>query len=277
MAGINLEDIAAPRCFEIEEWLQGELDIPVFHDDQHGTAVVTLAALINALRIVKKEPADLKVVISGVGASGVAVSKILMDFGVRNIIGCDRAGAVYRGRTENMNFMKQWYAENTNPNQEKGSLAEVIRGADVFIGLSGPGVLSVDMVRRMNDDAIVFAMANPIPEIMPEDAAPYVRIMATGRSDYPNQINNVLGFPGIFRGALDCRARVINDEMKKAAAFAIASVVKEDELSEEYIIPSVFNKAVVPAVAQAVIEAAQRTGVARREPKTPDVVQALRR
>ncbi|MGQ4809637.1 NAD-dependent malic enzyme [Candidatus Entotheonellaceae bacterium PAL068K] len=265
--GINLEDISAPRCFEIEEWLQGELDIPVFHDDQHGTAVVTLAPLINALRIVKKEPQDLKVVFNGVGASGVAVSKIYMDYGVRNIIGCDRAGAIYNGRTDNMNFMKQWYAEHTNLNQEKGSLAEVIEGADVFVGLSGPGLLTVDMVRKMNHDAIVFAMANPVPEIMPEEAAPYVRIMATGRSDYPNQINNVLGFPGVFRGALDCRARVINEEMKKAAAYAIAAAIPEMELSEEYVIPSVFNKTVVPAVAKAVTDAAVRTGVARREPR----------
>jgi malate dehydrogenase (oxaloacetate-decarboxylating) len=276
--GINLEDISAPRCFEIEEWLQGEIDIPVFHDDQHGTAVVTLAPLINALRIVKKEPQDLKVVFNGVGASGVAVSKIFMDYGVRNIIGCDRAGAIFNGRTENMNFMKQWYAEHTNPNQEKGTLAEVIEGADVFVGLSGPGTFTVDMVKKMNRDAIVFAMANPIPEIMPEDAAPYVRIMATGRSDYPNQINNVLGFPGVFRGALDCRARTINEEMKKAAAQAIAAAIPADELSEEYIIPSVFNKAVVPAVAQAVVEAALRSGVARREPKaTTEVMPTFRR
>jgi malate dehydrogenase (oxaloacetate-decarboxylating) len=275
--GINLEDIAAPRCFEIEEWLQGDLDIPVFHDDQHGTAVVTLAALINALRVIKKEPEDLKIVFNGVGASGVATSKIFMDFGVRNIIGCDRAGAIYNGRTDNMNFMKQWYAENTNPDQEKGTLLEVIKGADVFVGLSGPGTFTVEMLRQMNHDPVVFAMANPVPEIMPEEAGPYVRIMATGRSDYPNQINNVLGFPGIFRGALDCRARIINDEMKKAAAHAIASVIPPEELNEEYIIPSVFNKAVVPAVAQAVIEAAVRTGAARREPKTADVMASFSR
>jgi malate dehydrogenase (oxaloacetate-decarboxylating) len=275
--GINLEDIAAPRCFEIEEWLQGDLDIPVFHDDQHGTAVVTLAALINALRVIKKEPEDLKIVFNGVGASGVATSKIFMDFGVRNIIGCDRAGAIYNGRTDNMNFMKQWYAENTNPNQERGSLLEVIKGADVFVGLSGPGTFTVEMLRKMNHDPIVFAMANPVPEIMPEEAGPYVRIMATGRSDYPNQINNVLGFPGIFRGALDCRARLINDEMKKAAAHAIASVISPEELSEEYIIPSVFNKAVVPAVTQAVIEAAVRTGAARREPKTVEMAPSFSR
>ena len=277
--GINLEDIAAPRCFEIEEWLQGEIDIPVFHDDQHGTAIVTLAPLINALRIVKKEPQDLKIVFNGVGASGVAVSKIFMDYGVRNIIGCDRAGSIYNGRTDNMNFMKQWYAENTNPNQERGSLLDVIEGADVFVGLSGAGTFTVDMVKKMNHDAIVFAMANPVPEIMPEEAAPYVRIMATGRSDYPNQINNVLGFPGVFRGALDCRASIINEEMKKAAANAIAEVIPVEELHEEYIIPSVFNKAVVPAVAQAIAEAAARTGVARREPKasTTDVMGRIRR
>jgi malate dehydrogenase (oxaloacetate-decarboxylating) len=190
-----------------------------------------------------------------------------MDYGVKNIIGCDRAGAIYAGRTENMNFMKDWYAANTNPNQEKGSLGDVIEGADVFVGLSGPGTFTVPMVRKMNRDAIVFAMANPVPEIMPEEAAPYVRIMATGRSDYPNQINNVLGFPGVFRGALDCGATIINDEMKRAAAYAIAEVIPPEELNEEYIIPSVFNRAVVSAVAKAVVEAAQRTGVARREPK----------
>lgn len=275
--GINLEDIAAPRCFEIEEWLQGEIDIPVFHDDQHGTSVVTLAALLNALHVTKKNIRDLKVVFNGVGASGVATSKIFMDEGVINIIGCDRAGAIYNGRTDNMNFMKQWYAEHTNPHNEQGKLEDVIAGADVFVGLSGPGTLTVDMLRKMNKDPIVFAMANPVPEIMPEEAAPYVRIMATGRSDYPNQINNVLGFPGIFRGALDVRARIINEEMKKAAARAIAEAIPRDEVNEEYIIPSVFNKAVVPAVAQAVAEAALRTGVARREMKELVNVRTLKR
>lgn len=275
--GINLEDIAAPRCFEIEEWLQGEIDIPVFHDDQHGTAVVTLAALLNAVYVTKKQLSDLKIVFNGVGASGVATSKIFMEEGVKNIIGCDRAGAIYNGRTDNMNFMKQWYAEHTNPNQEKGSLLEVIEGADVFVGLSSPGTFTVEMLRKMNKDPMVFAMANPVPEIMPEEAAPYVRIMATGRSDYPNQINNVLGFPGIFRGALDCRARVINEEMKKAAARAIAEAIPRQEVNEEYIIPSVFNPAVVTAVAQAVAEAAQRTGVARRETKVLDNVRLLKR
>lgn len=265
--GINLEDIAAPRCFEIEQRLQERLDIPVFHDDQHGTAIVTLAPLINALRLVKKTPDELKVVFSGVGASGVAVSKIFMDYGVVNLIGCDRSGVIYKGRTENMNFMKQWYADHTNPNDERGSLAEVIEGADVFIGLSSPGVLTVPMVKKMNRDPVVFAMANPTPEIMPEEAIPHVRIMATGRSDYPNQINNVLAFPGVFRGALDCRATTINDAMKRAAANAIAGVIPIDELHEDHIIPSVFNKAVVSAVAQAVVKAARETGVARREAK----------
>ncbi len=265
--GINLEDISAPRCFEIEERLQEKLDIPVFHDDQHGTAIVTLAPLINALRLVKKTPDKLKVVFNGVGASGVAVSKIFMDYGVKNLIGCDRTGAIFRGRTENMNFMKQWYADHTNPNGERGSLAEVIEGADVFVGLSGPGVLTVPMVKKMNHDAVVFAMANPTPEIMPEEAAPHVRIMATGRSDYPNQINNVLAFPGVFRGALDARATVINDKMKHAAAEAIAGVIPAAELHEDYIIPSVFNREVAKAVARAVATAAQDTGVARRETK----------
>jgi malate dehydrogenase (oxaloacetate-decarboxylating) len=263
--GINLEDIAAPRCFEIEQRLRELLDIPVFHDDQHGTAIVTLAPLINALRLVGKDPGELKVVFSGVGASGVAVSKIFIDYGVGNLIGCDRSGAIYKGRAENMNFMKQWYADHTNPKGERGPLTEVIEGADVFVGLSAPGMLTVPMVKKMNRDAVVFAMANPTPEIMPEEAAPHVRIMATGRSDYPNQINNVLAFPGVFRGALDARATTINDEMKRAAAYAIAGVIPPDELHEDYIIPSVFNKEVVSAVAQAVARAAHETDVARRE------------
>ncbi len=265
--GINLEDISAPRCFDIETRLQRQLDIPVFHDDQHGTAIVTLASLINSLRLVDKEQGELKVVFSGVGASGVAVSKIFMDYGITNIIGCDRSGAIYRGRTVNMNFMKQWYADYTNPGGERGTLADVIEGADVFVGLSAPGILSVPMLKKMNRDPVVFAMANPTPEIMPETAAPYVRIMATGRSDYPNQINNVLAFPGVFRGALDCRATTITDEMKRAAAYAIAGVIPADELHEDYIIPSVFNKRVVEAVARAITDAAQATGVARRETK----------
>ena len=265
--GINLEDIAAPRCFHIEDALRADLDIPVFHDDQHGTAIVVLAPLINALRLVNKQPDEMKVVVNGVGASGTAVSRTFMDYGVTNIIGCDRTGAIYQGRTENMNFMKEWYSEHTNPAREKGPLGKVMEGADVFVGLSAPGVLTVEMLKKMNRDPIVFAMANPTPEIMPEEAAPHVRIMATGRSDYPNQINNVLAFPGVFRGALDSRATTVNDEMKRAAAQAIASVIPADELNEEYVIPSVFNKAVVPAVARAVAAAAAHSGVARRETK----------
>lgn len=264
LGGINLEDISAPRCFEIEDRLKRELDIPVFHDDQHGTAVVVLAALINALKIVEKRIEDIKVVVSGVGAAGVACSKILINAGVKNIIGCDRAGAIYSGRTEHMNVAKQWYAENTNPEGLRGALDEVIAGADLYLGLSGPGTIEAESLSRMNRDAIVFALANPTPEVMPEDAAPYVRVMATGRSDYPNQINNVLCFPGIFRGALDCRASDINEEMKLAAAYAIAAIVSDDELSQDYIIPSVFNRRVAPAVAAGVEDAARRTGVARR-------------
>lgn len=261
--GINLEDISAPRCFEIEDRLKAELDIPVFHDDQHGTAVVVLAALINALKIVDKRMEDLKVVVSGVGAAGVACSKILMNAGVKNIIGCDTRGAIYKGRTENMNSMKEWYAENTNPEGVRGSLSETITGADLFLGLSGPGTLKVEDVQRMADRAIVFAMANPVPEIMPEEAGPYVAVMATGRSDYPNQINNVLAFPGIFRGALDCRARAITENMKLAAAHAIAGVVSEEELKPDYIIPSVFHPGVAASVAAAVKDAAIKDGVAR--------------
>lgn len=266
--GINLEDISAPRCFEIETRLKKELDIPVFHDDQHGTAVVVLAALINALKIVKKEMKDLKVIVSGVGAAGVACSKILMNAGVRNIIGFDRAGAIYKGRTENMNFMKDWFADNTNPDKIKGSLQEALEGADLYLGLSGPGTIEAIHLKKMARDPIVFAMANPVPEVMPEDAAPYVRIMATGRSDYPNQINNVLCFPGIFRGALDCNATDINEEMKLAAAHAIASVIADHELNEDYIIPGVFNPKVVELVAPAVAAAAIKTGVARKRKQT---------
>jgi malate dehydrogenase (oxaloacetate-decarboxylating) len=262
--GINLEDIAAPRCFEIEARLKEELDIPVFHDDQHGTAVVVLAGLINALKIVGKRMEDLRVVFLGVGAAGVACSKILMSMGVKDIIGLDRAGALYKGRTEHMNSEKLWYAENTNPRQIKGDLSEAMRDADVFIGLSGPGMLTVDHLKIMARDPIVFAMANPDPEIMPEEAEPYVRVMATGRSDYPNQINNVLCFPGFFRGLLDAHATTVNEEMKIAAAEAIASQVSDRELHEEYIIPSVFNRHVARAVARAVTDTAYRTGAATR-------------
>jgi malate dehydrogenase (oxaloacetate-decarboxylating) len=266
--GINLEDISAPRCFEIEERLKAEMGIPVFHDDQHGTAVVVLAALLNSLKVVKKRIEDMKIVVAGVGASGVACSKIIMNAGARNIIGVDRIGAIYKGRKQHMNFMKDWYAEHTNPFNEKGKLSDVISAADLFLGLAGPGLITVEDLKKMAKDPIVFAMANPDPEIMPEAAAPYVRIMATGRSDYPNQINNVLCFPGIFRGALDSRATCINEEMKLAAAYAIASCVGKEELSEDYIIPSVFNRKVAPIVAKEVSRAAHRTKVARRTSKT---------
>lgn len=263
--GINLEDIGSPRCFEVEQRLKRELDIPVFHDDQHGTAVVVLAALINALKIADKKIDEIKVVVVGVGAAGTACTKMLISAGAKNIIGCDLYGAVYRGRTEGMNEATQWYADHTNPDNLQGSLDDVIAGADLFLGLSSGGVLKVEMLQKMNRDPIVFALANPTPEIMPEEAWPHVKVMATGRSDYPNQINNVLCFPGIFRGALDCRASDINEEMKLAAAQAIASVIGADELHPEYIIPSVFNRQVAPLVAKAVEEAARRSGVARRE------------
>ena len=261
--GINLEDISAPRCFVIEQRLREELDIPVFHDDQHGTAVVVLAALLNAIKLVDKKMEEIKVVVNGVGAAGVACSKILMAAGVNNIIGCDTKGAIYADRVENMNSIKSWYATHTNPKQERGNIHDVIKGADVFLGLSVPGILTVEDLKNMADKPIVFAMANPIPEIMPRVAAPYVAVMATGRSDYPNQINNVLCFPGIFAGALACHATEINEEMKMAAAAAIAGIISESELQPEYIIPSVFDKRVVPAVVEAVKEAALQTGVAR--------------
>jgi malate dehydrogenase (oxaloacetate-decarboxylating) len=270
--GINLEDISAPRCFEIEERLKEELNIPVFHDDQHGTAVVVLAALINALKIVGKEMSKIKVVVNGVGAAGVACSKIIMEAGVKNIVGCDQNGVLYRGRREHMNWVKDWYAQNTNPDNEQGTVHDAMKGADVFFGLSAPGVITTDDLQKMADKPIVFAMANPTPEIMPEEAAPYVAVMATGRSDYPNQINNVLCFPGIFRGALACRASRINEEMKVAAAHAIAGIITESELHPEYIVPSVFDKRVAEAVSREVEEAAYRTGVARRERVGTDAV-----
>jgi malate dehydrogenase (oxaloacetate-decarboxylating) len=265
--GINLEDISAPRCFEIEERLQRDLEIPVFHDDQHGTAVVVLGALMNALKVVRKRLTDARIVFVGAGASGIATAKLLMKVGAKHIIACDRAGVLYRGRTDNMNPMKEWFAKNTNPKQLKGGVTDALRGADVFIGLSGPGVVSLKDIKAMNRDPIVFAMANPIPEIQPEEAASHVRVMATGRSDYPNQINNVNGFPGFFRGLLDVRARRVNDAMKVAAAEALAAIVSKEELSEEYITPSVFDRRVPEAVAAAVAEAAIRTGVARRRPR----------
>jgi malate dehydrogenase (oxaloacetate-decarboxylating) len=264
--GINLEDISSPRCFEIEERLKTELeDIPVIHDDQHCTAIVVLAALFNALKIVKKELNNIKVVITGIGAAGVGTTKLLLKAGVRNIIGIDIYGVIYRGMKEGMNPIREWYAEHTNPDNLKGGLSNAIEGADVFIGVSGPGVLKPEHIRKMNRDPIVFAPANPVPEIMPEEAEPYARIIATGRSDYPNQINNALCFPGLFRGVLDCRAHEINDEMKIAAAKAIASVVATKELSEEYIVPSIFNKKVVKVVATEVVKAAHKTKAARRK------------
>ncbi len=264
--GINLEDISAPRCFEIEERLKRALDIPVFHDDQHGTAVVVLAALINSLKIIDKEMKDLKVVVNGVGASGVACAKIMISAGVQHIVGCDSRGIVHKGR-EGLNTSKQWYAENTNPENRTGGLSEAVRGADLFLGLSVPRVLTVEHLRTMAPDPIVFAMANPEPEIMPELAIGRARIIATGRSDYPNQINNVLCFPGIFRGALDVRAREISEPMKLAAAKAIANVIPGESLSEDYIIPSVFDERVAPAVAETVAKAAKESGMARRTKK----------
>jgi malate dehydrogenase (oxaloacetate-decarboxylating) len=269
--GINLEDISAPRCFEIESRLKKDLDIPIFHDDQHGTAVVVLAALLNAIKIVKKDMSDLKVVICGIGAAGVACAKIFMSVGVTSIVGCDSKGAIYRGRKEGMNSMKEWFAENTNKDNLQGSLSDVMDGADLFLGVSGPNVLTVEDVQKMAKDPIVFALANPDPEIRPEAAGPHVRVMATGRSDFANQINNVLCFPGLFRGVLDARAWDINEEMKVAAAHAIADSVHKSELSEEYIIPSVFNRAVFQKVAKATAEAAYQSGAAERHRKVHPV------
>jgi malate dehydrogenase (oxaloacetate-decarboxylating) len=260
--GINLEDISAPRCFEIEERLKKELEIPVFHDDQHGTAVVVLAALINSLKIVKKEMEDLKVVINGIGAAGVACARILLAAGVRNIIGCDSKGIVHEGR-EGLNASKRWFAENTNPEEITGGLLDAVVGADLFLGLSVPKVLTVGHLDSMAEDPIVFAMANPDPEIMPALVLGKARIMATGRSDYPNQINNTLCFPGVFGGALNVRAREINEQMKLAAAWALAEVIPEEDLSEDYVIPSVFDERIVPAMVEAVEETARESGMAR--------------
>ncbi len=262
--GINLEDISSPRCFEIENRLRQELDIPVFHDDQHGTAVVLLAGLINACKITGKRMENLRIVVVGIGAAGVACTKMVQTAGVKNVIGVDRDGIIVPGQTYS-NTVWKWYAENTNPEHRQGDLNAAIEGADVFIGVSGPGVLRIEHLKKMAKDPIVFAMANPYPEISPEEAESYVRIMATGRSDYPNQINNVLCYPGIFRGALDARASDINEAMKLAAAHAIANCVEEDQLNEQYIIPSVFNKEVITEVSKAVAEAAYQTGVARRD------------
>jgi malate dehydrogenase (oxaloacetate-decarboxylating) len=261
--GINLEDISAPRCFEIESRLQERLDIPVFHDDQHGTAIVTTAAFLNALTLVDKRADEVRVVLTGVGAAGVAVTDMLLGLGVQNVIGCDRDGALHRGRAD-LGPVKQLFAEKTNPEGFAGTADEALAGADVFIGLSGPGAISRDGVAAMASEAIVFAMANPTPEISPEEIEGLAAVVATGRSDYPNQINNVLAFPGVFRGALDVRASAIDEQMKLAAAHAIASVVKPDELSPEYIVPSVFNRDVAPAVAAAVSAAAEQSGLAQR-------------
>lgn len=263
--GINLEDISAPRCFEIEEGLRQKLDIPVFHDDQHGTAVVTLAALINAAKVVGKELGELKIVISGAGAAGTAVCKILLEVGITDIIVCDREGIIYRGRKKHMNPVKRWLAEHSNAGMVRGVLPDAMDRANVFIGVSAPGVLTVDDILRMSQNPIVFALANPEPEIAPEDAYPHVRILATGRSDYPNQINNMLCFPGLFRGLLDARARTVNEAIKLAAARAIASVVDERHLSEEYIVPSIFDRRVVSAVASAVASAAIESGATGRQ------------
>lgn len=261
--GINLEDIGAPRCFEVEDRLKKELDIPVFHDDQHGTAVVVTAALINALKVIGKDFGSIKVVINGIGAAGSAIARLLLQMGVRSMVLCDRYGILYPGDERN-DFMKERLAAQTNPEGIKGSLADAMKGADVFVGVSAPNIVTADMVSSMNKDSIVLAMANPVPEIDPGLARQAgARIVGTGRSDYPNQVNNVLAFPGIFRGALDVRASDINEDMKLAAARAIASVVDESELSEDCILPLAFDERVVPAVAKAVAEAARRTGVAR--------------
>ncbi len=261
--GVNLEDISAPRCFEIERRLKEVCDIPIFHDDQHGTAVVVLAAMINALKIVKKDIKDIKVVTSGAGAAGIAIIKLLVSMGLQNVIMCDRTGAIYEGR-EGLNSEKVEMAKITNKNHEKGSLADVIKGADVFIGVSAPGTVTPEMVKTMAPNPILFPMANPVPEINPDEAkAAGAAVVGTGRSDFPNQINNVLAFPGIFRGALDVRARDINDEMKVAAAYAIASLVSEEELNPEYIIPNAFDERVGKTVAEAVKAAAVKTGVNR--------------
>ena len=260
--GINLEDISAPRCFEIESRLREELEIPVFHDDQHGTAVVTTAALINALKVVRKNVDKIKVVVSGAGAAGIACTKMIMHLGVKNLIVCDSKGAIHSNR-KNLNPSKNWLADNSNPEKESGSLKEVIAGADVFLGVSAPNIIEQKDLKNMAKDPIVFAMSNPDPEISPEEASPFAAVMATGRSDYPNQINNVLCFPGIFRGALDCRSSTINEEMKLAAAQAIAGAVDDAHLNADYIIPSVFDTTVAQKISESVKNAAYKTGVAQ--------------
>jgi malate dehydrogenase (oxaloacetate-decarboxylating) len=260
---VNLEDISAPRCFEIERKLKEKCDIPIFHDDQHGTAIVTLAGLTNALKVVGKKKEEVKIVTSGAGAAAVSIVKLLLSAGFRNIVMTDRNGAIYEGR-EGLNWIKEEMAQHTNRGMEKGKLSDVIVGADVFIGVSAPGTLTTEMVKTMAKDAIIFACANPTPEIFPEDAkAGGAKVVSTGRSDYPNQINNVLAFPGVFRGTFDVRASDINEEMKMAAAMAIAGLISDEELSEDYIIPRAFDPRVGKTVAEAVAEAARRSGVAR--------------
>lgn len=261
--GINLEDISAPRCFEVERRLREELDIPVVHDDQHGTAIVVLAALINVGRIMKKDIRDFKIVISGAGAAGTATAYMLLDYGIKNIIVCDKAGTLYEGRSVDMNPYKQELAKKTNPQKIKGKISDALEGADVFIGLSAPNIITPDDIKRMNPPRVVFALANPDPEIAPELAMPLVRIMATGRSDYPNQINNVLAFPGLFKGLLEVRAKGVDKEIFFAAANAIANIIKDEELNEDYIIPSIFNKKVAQAVSHAVAEKAKKLKLAR--------------
>ena len=262
--GVNLEDISAPRCFEIEKKLKEKCDIPIFHDDQHGTAIITLAGLTNALKVVGKKKEDVHIVMNGAGAAAISIARLLLTAGFKNITLCDRKGAIYEGRPEGMNPIKDEMAKVTNLAKKSGSLADMLVGADVFIGVSAPGAVTTEMVKTMNKDAVVFACANPTPEIFPDDAkAGGAKVVSTGRSDFPNQINNVLAFPGIFRGAFDVRAKEINDEMKLAASEALANLITDEELSPEYIIPKAFDKRVGPAVAKAVAEAAKRTGVAR--------------
>jgi malate dehydrogenase (oxaloacetate-decarboxylating) len=265
--GINLEDISSPRCFEIEKALTESLDIPVFHDDQHGTSVVVLAGIINALKVVGKKIKDVRIVICGMGAAGIACTRLLHSAGARNILGLDSTGIVSKSRIKELNIEKQSILKITNPDNQDGSLADAMKGAEIFIGVSSPDIVTLEMVKSMGKDAIIFALSNPDPEVSPDIAAPHVRIMATGRSDYPNQINNVLCFPGLFRGLLDSNARLINTEMQLAASHAIASTIDDDQLSEDYIIPSVFDKRVSKRVAKAVIKVAAETKTGRRKPK----------
>lgn len=262
--GVNLEDISAPRCFEIEKKLKEKCDIPIFHDDQHGTAIITLAGLTNALKVVGKKKEDVRIVMNGAGAAAISIARLLLKAGFKNITLCDRKGAIYEGRAEGMNAVKEEMSKVTNLDKKSGSLADMLAGADVFIGVSAPGAVTTEMVKTMAEDAIIFACANPTPEIFPDEAkAGGAKVVSTGRSDFPNQINNVLAFPGVFRGAFDVRAKDINDEMKIAASEALAALISDEELSPDYIIPKAFDKRVGPAVAKAVADAARKTGVAR--------------